>query len=209
MKLHELLVEINPRYFSPIMPEELGECLVGVVSYVSRVPEDVLWCGRHAAQKPERVHKPNLGDEDSQIYPGEAVGSQPYHGSDVEDVVTGLIAPGPIAVDVAGGKLYWADTGGKRIQRANLDGSNVDTLVTVVETVYGIAVDPAAGKIYWTGLKPERIRRANLDGSNVEELLTIGLYPYGLALDQTAGKMYWTDGGISKIQRANLDGSNV
>ena len=61
-------------------------------------------------------------------------------GSDIEDLVTrGLESASGIALDVAGGKMYWTDVGelgtgaqvGKeKIQCANLDGSNVQTLVT-------------------------------------------------------------------------------
>ena len=50
-------------------------------------------------------------------------------GSNVEDLVTtGLRVPWGIALDIAGGKMYWTDF--NKIQRANLDGSNVEDLVT-------------------------------------------------------------------------------
>ena len=45
-------------------------------------------------------------------------------GSGVEDLVTsGLGSPRGIALDVAGGKMYWTDWGTEKIQRANLDGT--------------------------------------------------------------------------------------
>jgi DNA-binding beta-propeller fold protein YncE len=40
-----------------------------------------------------------------------------------------LIAPGGIAVDVGGGKIYWTDAGNSKIQRANLDGTSVEDLL--------------------------------------------------------------------------------
>ena len=44
-------------------------------------------------------------------------------GSGVEDLVTsGLDIPRGIALDLAGGKMYWTDWGTEKIQRANLDG---------------------------------------------------------------------------------------
>ena len=77
-------------------------------------------------------------------------------GSDVEDLVTsGLVDPPDIALDVAGGKMYWTDydlLGGRhKIQRSNLDGSDVEDLVTSgLVGPNGIALDVAGGKMYWT-----------------------------------------------------------
>ena len=111
-------------------------------------------------------------------------------------------------------KMYWTDTRGDKIQRANLDGSQVEDLVTGLSFPDGIALDVAAGKMYWANPSDSKIQRANMDGSQVEDLVTRGLgIPNGIALDVAAGKMYWTDpisqfyGG--RIQRANMDGSQV
>ena len=152
-------------------------------------------------------------------------------------VTTGLVNPQSIALDVAGGKMYWTDsgTGGPngleddKIQRANLDGSNVETLLTFqnqLRVPRGIALDVAAGKMYWTDIVRDRIRRANLDGTEAEDLIltrTIAgqslagsaTTPRDIALDLTSDppKMYWVDAGTTnvndgKIWRANLDGSS-
>ena len=71
-------------------------------------------------------------------------------GSSVEDLVTsGLITPRGIALDLTGGKMYWADSGtccafDGKIQRADLDGSNVEDLITTgLSSPYGIALDLA------------------------------------------------------------------
>ena len=144
-------------------------------------------------------------------------------GTNVEDLITierGLL--GGIALDVAGGKMYWTGWGfPSGIQCANLDGSNVQTLVTTDEDPWDIALDVAGGKVYWTeGPISEdgqgKIQRANLDGTNVETLVS-GLIknPDYITLDVTERKMYWSMAGYagdtneSKIQRANLDGTNV
>jgi DNA-binding beta-propeller fold protein YncE len=131
-------------------------------------------------------------------------------------VITGLTAPFGIALDVAGGKMYWTnasvtDSKESKIQRANLDGSAVEDLVTDVLMVpSGIALDVAGGKMYWTDMYVGWIQRANLDGSNIEDLVTTALTaPAGIALDVAGGKMYWTDERAAKIQRANLNGDNV
>lgn len=152
-------------------------------------------------------------------------------------VTTGLVNPQSIALDVAGGKMYWTDsgTGGQnalendKIQRANLDGSNVETLLTFqnqLRVPRGIALDVAGGKMYWTDIFTDRIRRANLDGSGIELVIntrTIGgqslpgpaTTPRDIALDLTSDppKIYWVDAGNmnvsnGRISRANLDGSS-
>ena len=147
-------------------------------------------------------------------------------GSNVENLLTGLGTPSGIALDIAGGKMYWTDPAIGKIQRANLDSSNVEDLLTGLGTPSGIALDIAGGKMYWTHIdwNPAteiftngKIQRANLDGSNVENLLTGLGTPSGIALDVAGGKMYWThidwnpakSSTNGKIQRANLDGSNV
>ena len=139
-------------------------------------------------------------------------------GSQVEDLVTtGLLGPRDLALDVAGGKIYWADVvmgGGAKIQRANLDGSQVENLVTEQSTIWSLVLDMPRGKMYWAinGWLTQKIQRANLDGSQIEVLISTGLRdPRGLALDVAGGKIYWADAisGGAKIQRANLDGSRV
>ena len=139
-------------------------------------------------------------------------------GSQVEDLVTtGLLEPTDLALDVAGGKIYWADVvvgGGAKIQRANLDGSQVENLIsTGLRDPRGLALDVTGGKIYWADaiLGGAKIQRANLDGSRVEALVISELNGLrDLALDLAGGKMYWTKGWFgNRIQRANLDGSQI
>jgi hypothetical protein len=62
-------------------------------------------------------------------------------GTSIEDLVTGLVDPFGIALDVAAGKMYWTDVGTGKIQRANLDGSSVEDLVTGLSFPFGIALD--------------------------------------------------------------------
>ena len=133
-------------------------------------------------------------------------------GSNVQNLVTGLIAPIGIALDVAGGKIYWTDLdtrGTARIQSASLDGSGILVLVTGLAAPNDIALDVGGGKIYWTDRRTGKIQRANLDGSSIQDLVTGLAAPDGIALDVGGGKIYWTDRQTGKIQRANLDGSSI
>lgn len=114
-------------------------------------------------------------------------------GKKVEDLLTGLDNPSPIALNLPTGQMYWPERG--TIRRANLDGSNLEDVVKPGLRIVALALDPGAGKLYWADLfdNVSRIGRANLDGSDVEDLLMMGLDPpFGLALDPDAGKMYFT-----------------
>lgn len=137
-------------------------------------------------------------------------------GTGRQPVVTGLEQPNGIALDLAGGMMYWADLGGPNpgelgdIRRASLNGTGQETLVSGIRPV-GIALDIAGGKMYWTTFNS--ILRANLDGAGQQTLVT-GLNLAGsIALDVSGGKMYWTDTDFSGpmgqgyIGQANLDGS--
>ena len=115
----------------------------------------------------------------------------------VEDVVaSGLVSPRSIALDVAAGKMYWTDSGERKIQRANLDGSGVEDLVTSefgLLNPVSIALDLSARRMYWADRSVGRIQSASLDGSGAVTVVA-GLHaPYQLALDVAGGKMYWTE----------------
>ena len=129
-----------------------------------------------------------------------------------------------IALDVAGGKIYWTSTNlvsGPLIQRSDLDGNNLETLIdfyafhTASESLSapkGIALDIPHGKMYWTDDGANRIRRANLDGSAIQSVIIEGLRgPLGIALDVPKSRMYWTEAGPSgnRILTAALGGSGI
>ena len=71
-------------------------------------------------------------------------------GSEVDPFVASVRNATAIAVDTAGGKVYWAERTGSRssrIRRANLNGRNVE-LVREIDGAdpRGIAIDPSKGK---------------------------------------------------------------
>ena len=123
-------------------------------------------------------------------------------GTNVEDILTGLEDPQALALDVAGGKLYWNE--GHNTRRANLDGTRLKNIVRTENAPESIALDIAGGKLYWC--TNGRISRANLDGINVQDIVISRAND--IALDIAGGKLYWTDGN-DKIRRANLNGTNV
>ena len=139
-----------------------------------------------------------------------------WDGSGLTNLVSGLSHPRGIALDVAGGKMYWTEPGIRAIRRANLDGTGIEFLLATADSAGGIALDVAAGKLYWTGgISDPRVRRSNLNGTGVEDLITTGqIAPVGITIDTIRGKLYWTDlegslNGTGSIKRSNLNGSNV
>ncbi len=125
-----------------------------------------------------------------------------------------------IALDIAGGKIYWTEFNSRWIRRANLDGSNAEAVIesrSSSDTPRYIAVDAAGGKIYWNirGGSIDYILSANLDGTNVQYFggswtfrAVIGL-ERASGLDIAGGKLYWTDWETNKIKRVDLDGTDI
>jgi Low-density lipoprotein receptor repeat class B len=116
----------------------------------------------------------------------------------VSNVVTKQSCPFGLAVDHAGGKVYWLDLEidefnekqkckiQDAILRSNLDGSNVQPLLERPGAGFGggLAIDPAAGRLYWSEAEARDIGVSNLDGSQAQTLLGTGEdIPEGLAVD--------------------------
>ncbi|MDE0397792.1 MAG: DUF5050 domain-containing protein [Candidatus Poribacteria bacterium] len=129
----------------------------------------------------------------------------------LENILPSVQNATSLAVDVAGGKIYWTEkitnrTG--KIRRANLDGTNVHFVRSLTSVPYSIAIDVANGKLYLTN-SWGKIQRLNVNGSNFQPNLVTGLdSPRHLALDVTGGKVYWTE-ETGQIRRASLDGTDI
>ena len=125
--------------------------------------------------------------------------------------------PKQLALDVAGGKVYWSDRGdvegenvNPKIMRANLDGSSLETIVASdLMSPVGIALDTANGKVYFTDRYANDIKRANLDGSDVEVVVRDTEYPVDLALDLDKRVFYWTARKAGALFRGELDGKET
>jgi hypothetical protein len=134
--------------------------------------------------------------------------------------------PDGVAVDVAGGHIYWTGMGVPSandgfIMRSNLDGTNVKTLVPAggTFTPKQLKLDVAGGKMYWSDREGMGVLRANLDGSSIEALVTTGQtdtdrmdnsrWCVGIALDLARGFIYWSqkgpaNGKVGTLRRAHL-----
>jgi hypothetical protein len=137
-------------------------------------------------------------------------------GSTVEDVVTSPQLPFPfgVAVDPAGGRIYWIEQFPSfmtpyKIRRASLDGSAVqDVVAEGLRLPDLLALNPPDGKVYWADLDRREIHRADFDGGRREAVVRRRLANVTvLAADPPAGTIYWA--GMGAIFRANRDGSEV
>jgi len=62
-------------------------------------------------------------------------------GTAIETVISSLSGPVGLALDVAGSKIYFTNSGSDKIQRANFDGSGLEDLVTTgLDTPWGIVL---------------------------------------------------------------------
>ena len=121
------------------------------------------------------------------------------------DLIRDLNSPRAIAVDAAGGKVYWAEE--SRIRRANLNGTNVQLVRELTSTVEGLAIDAHNNKLYLAS-SVGKVQRLNLDGTGFQpDLITNLDSPTSVAIDAAGDKVYWTENG--RIRRANLNGTNV
>ncbi|MFO7722133.1 MAG: PKD domain-containing protein [Bacteroidales bacterium] len=105
------------------------------------------------------------------------------NGSGMTQLVSGTDG-GAIGLDLAGGKMYYADYE-KGMCMANLDGTGEVVINSNLKNIYvwGLIVNTAEGKLYWADKTNKVIGRSNLDGSNPEDFLT-NVNPHAMALDK-------------------------
>jgi hypothetical protein len=124
-------------------------------------------------------------------------------------------APDGVAVDVAGGKVYWTNMGsllglgGGSLQRANLDGTDVETIIPsgVAQTPKQMQLDLVNRHVYFCDREGAKVWRATMDGENPEAIVSGHGFQelVGVALDVPSGKLYFSDRIGAKILRANLE----
>ena len=126
-------------------------------------------------------------------------------------LLSGLGAVRGIAVDGAGGWLYWtsSDQNVATINRAHLDGTNRQVLFSLAGfNPRQCALDLVAGKLYWSDLWFDAWIRCNLDGSVGEYLpLPAGSRPYGFAIDPVRNMLWWSHYGSGELQSMPIPAS--
>lgn len=124
----------------------------------------------------------------------------------------GQFGPSPVGngcgVAVDGAHVYWANSAGDTVGRANLDGTGLEpSFITGASEPCGVAVE--GSHIYWANRAGGTLGRARSDGTEVDQGFVSGLgRPCGIAVD--GAHVYWTDlDGANSIGRADIDGEGV
>ena len=137
-------------------------------------------------------------------------------GSAVQAIISGLDEPRGIAVDIAGGKVYWSEAptlGSETVKRANLDGTDIETLFDDtsdgLQGPQGIDLDLVNAHIYFADADLGLILRGNLDGTGALTVVAnASESPSGVAVDPVGGWVYWSDRGDAAgeyIKRTAID----
>jgi DNA-binding beta-propeller fold protein YncE len=126
-----------------------------------------------------------------------------------------LIWPSAVAVD-AGGNVYVAEWGNRRIQKFTNDGAFVSQWGTQGQelgqfmTPVGVAVSPA-GDVYVTDWDNHNVQRFTSDGAFLSRWGTLGMEngqfhnPTGIAIN-ASGEVYVVDRGNWRVQKFTSDG---
>ncbi|XP_059055810.1 prolow-density lipoprotein receptor-related protein 1-like [Achroia grisella] len=110
-----------------------------------------------------------------------------------------------LAVDWAGGAVYWSDPRRSLVLVARLDGSHAYVLLdTDPLAVTALAVDAGRGWLFLAG--GGWVQRARPDGSH-RDLLYNGTAVADIALDTQNEMVYWADTWEASVWRMRYDGS--
>jgi len=124
-----------------------------------------------------------------------------------------------IAVDAAGGKLYFADFDQGLILRSNLDGSGLATFQDLGPGAgpWGVLFDPASQRLYWCEYAAGRVRWASVAGGAPVTLYAGLVNPTYLTFIPPdaggggVGFLLWSEAaaGAQRIAIGMLDGGGV
>ena len=171
--------------------ENLAPNVTGVTSLAVDSANGLLYFGVKTGENRGAVRRSNL------------------NGRSVQTLKTLTSVPTGIAIDSAGGTVYWTNSRG-RIQSIPTEGSA--KITNVLQNLPNpMALVLSNGHLYW-GEPLGRLRRVNLtDAQKIVQNIATGLGE-PLSISIAKGKLYWTErdaGGSGSLQRSNLDGSSI
>jgi hypothetical protein len=123
-------------------------------------------------------------------------------GSNTAPVVASLNHPWDVAIDRETESIYWTESIGDRIARANLDGSAVQTILSV-DSPASLAIEFSTSKMYWGGIG---LREANVDGTGARLFAGEGQVVTGVAVAPSRQVVYYADHFGNRIGRVPIAG---
>ena len=96
---------------------------------------------------------------------------------------------GPIALDHAGGRIFWADGQTRKIYKMFTNGTGYQEVIKWgIGLCEGVAYDWSADTIYWTDSQHNWIEVATADGMHRRSLINGSIdQPRGIAVNPIAG----------------------
>ncbi|XP_066271755.1 low-density lipoprotein receptor-related protein 5-like [Branchiostoma lanceolatum] len=115
-----------------------------------------------------------------------------------------------LALDHAGGNIYWSSYDARTISVARMNGSSPRTLLTspAIGRPYDLVLDPRNGLMYWVDADNSRIDRAAMDGSSQATIIRNLITPGAIALDYNEDRLYYSDQEFG-IYSADLLGDDI
>ena len=138
-----------------------------------------------------------------------AVRRVPLEGGAVEDLLTGLVSPGGLAI--GGGRAFFTESGPREVGYVPVEGGADVRVADDDGTPTAVAIDVLAGEAYW--LSPGTrgggfIHLSDLDLAGDERVAFTQSGPHGLDLDET--HVYFAGGSsVSRAPRAGGDYEDV
>lgn len=129
-------------------------------------------------------------------------------GSNLIAIAENIGDPYDVDLDVANGKVYWADNDGN-ISKANLDGSNPEIGFLNIGSAgwRALSLDLKNSTMYAYDVANDNIYSANLDGTSATVIIS-GVFGYALFVDTVNDKIYYDDQIANELKMADLDGTN-
>lgn len=96
-----------------------------------------------------------------------------------------------LALDAAGGWVYFHHRFDDVIRRVKTDGTSVEDVVSGVVRMFDLALSPDGSTLYWSDNR-DSISRASTDGSGTTEVFLTETTPRNLTIDPAGEVLYWS-----------------
>jgi hypothetical protein len=194
-------------YFTDSYDETISK--LSLDSFKISVVKDVVEMSGVGLAYDEKHSKMFLADFYDEDTPDGKIWKMNLDGTEAVAIVSGLLNPFGIAVDGAGGKVYWGDELGN-VSRSNLDGTGKENVVHTEDDglIRTISLDVENNKMYFFDTQYDKLYVSNLDGTDLQVLIE-GAYGFCIFVDTKNNKIYYNDNYELALMSANLDGTGI